>query len=99
MLSFSEANIDGLDVSDFYNSQCRTLFNAIKDIKGSGASPDIITVYEKVKDDGIDVPMLTSITEGIYSSDKLGSYVASLKEWTRKREAIRIGIEVQELSN
>lgn len=99
MLSFSETNIEGLDVVDFYSPQCRTLFTAIKDIKENGASPDIITVYEKVKDKGISIPELTAITEGIYSSDKISSYITSLKEWTRKREAIRIGIEIQELAN
>lgn len=99
MLSFPETVAEGIEAADFYNPQCRTLFTAIKDIKENGASPDIITVYEKVKDKGISIPELTAITEGIYSSDKISSYITSLKECTRKREAIRIGIEIQELAN
>ena len=77
--------------SDFYYAPFRSLFNVIKDLSTAGIAIDIVTVYNKIVDTGLDlVPAnLTTLIEAVPASSNIETYVKRLKEVSKKRFIIK----------
>ena len=98
MITYPEEDYSQLEIDDFYWQEYRLLYNTLIKMREESIDIDMITVFNQVKDSWISISTITEYWTWIWSIASINSYLKTLKELRRKREAIKIGNEIIHLS-
>lgn len=99
MITYPEEDYSQLERDDFYVPECSIIFDEISKMIANAIPVDMITVYDNVKYKEISISKITEYWTWVWTVASLPSYMKSLKELRRKREAIKIGNEISQLSD
>ncbi|MCR4604586.1 MAG: replicative DNA helicase [Eubacterium sp.] len=90
---------DALTAEDFYDRRCRLIFSALADMYRDGKDNDLITLSEKLKEDGAPeeirgIESLKSILSVVPTSANIKQYVRIVRDKSFARKVIRTSEEV-----
>jgi len=98
MITYPEEDYSQLERDDFYTPLYSVICNELFVMKSKWIPIDMITLYENLLYKDITISQITELWTWIWTVANLKSYIKTIKEYRRKREAIRIGNEIINLS-
>lgn len=101
MVTYPEEDFSQITPDDFYSSHYSTLSKVIIKMKESWEKIDMITLFDNIKKESINISVqeITELWTWLWTVASLPQYIKTLKDYKRKREAIKIWNEIIQLSN
>jgi len=99
MVTYPEEDYSQVEHDDFYDGELAQIADAVSSMKKEWIDVDMVTLYDYLKPKWVSIRTITELWTWIFSVASISSYIRTLKEYKRKRVAIRLWNEIAQLSD
>lgn len=94
MILYPDEDYSHLERDDFYTAEYSTIVSSIINMKDNWVPIDLVTIFNEVRDNGVNIRTLAELTEWHFTVANVPQYIKTLKEFRRKREWLKIALEI-----
>jgi len=88
-----------INVNDMYSETCSVIYKKLRQMQAENKPIDLPSVYTELRDNEIPMTFLTEACDSVITSKKARSYAIKVKEYSKYRDLIRLGKELEQRSS